>query len=195
MPKTNPRHVDSLANRKFLHDYLVKNATVTISVEVDDTPVRGNALASGDDAEDMDAAIAAVKLANEKHAQCVEYSYARGGFVQTVCDLQFFAVCAEREAAEKALAKAERAYNKARKSARSRLDHGDEWAWCVVTVTVKWRNYTSTDSLGACSYADETDFRAGGYFDDMVSVCCTNIVADLFLAREDLAALQLMAGC
>ena len=50
-----------------------------------------------------------------------------------------------------------------------RIDHGDVWAWAMVTVTVSWGPFSASDHLGCCSYADEEDFRQpGGYFDDMV---------------------------
>ena len=50
-----------------------------------------------------------------------------------------------------------------------RIDQGDVWAWAMVTVTVSWGPFSASDHLGACSYADEDNFRQpGGYFDDMV---------------------------
>lgn len=48
------------------------------------------------------------------------------------------------------------------------IKQGNEWAWCWVKVTAKWLGFEGSDSLGACSYASEADFRRpGGYFDDM----------------------------
>jgi hypothetical protein len=56
------------------------------------------------------------------------------------------------------------------KRIRDELDNGNVWAWCIVTVKVSYKGLLSaTDSLGACSYEDEADFRGGDYFDDMVS--------------------------
>ena len=49
----------------------------------------------------------------------------------------------------------------------ARLDAGDLWAWCCVIVEAHWRGFVGGDSLGGCCYADEKDFKAGGYFDDM----------------------------
>lgn len=87
----------------------IADCRVTVRTEYEDIPVRGNALGSGDDAED-------------------------------------------RECEDSILA---------------RLEDGDEWAWCAVQVTVVWYGIEETEYLGCCSYADETYFRAGGYFDDM----------------------------
>ena len=65
-----------------------------------------------------------------------------------------------------------------------RVEQGDEWAWCHVKVTIyascvrmvecgmaitvdTWAN----DNLGCCSYMDEDEFKAGGYYEDMVKTC------------------------
>ena len=53
-----------------------------------------------------------------------------------------------------------------------RLDKGDVWAWAWVKVTASLELPDGTiveeyDSLGGCSYADEKDFKQGGYYDDM----------------------------
>jgi len=47
---------------------------------------------------------------------------------------------------------------------------GNDWAWCVVKVTAR-RGLLESDPvyLGACSYADEADFKAGGYYESMCS--------------------------
>lgn len=73
-------------------------------------------------------------------------------------------------------------------SIRQQLADGNPWAWCTVRVTVKWRDYEASDYLGCCSYESREAFMqdAGA---DMVRVCCTDLVAQLFLAREALDAL------
>jgi hypothetical protein len=51
-----------------------------------------------------------------------------------------------------------------------RLDDGDVWAWAIVKVTATYDGVDGvegTDYLGACNYADEEDFKAGGYWEDM----------------------------
>ena len=81
----------------------------TIHVSQDDTPVRGNALASGDDAND-------------------------------------------RECEDEILA---------------RLNDGDVWAWACVEVRAHRGDFHASSYLGACSYANEADFRADDYFGSM----------------------------
>lgn len=50
----------------------------------------------------------------------------------------------------------------------ARLESGDDWAWCTVEVIARWEDFSAIETLGACSYASEEDFRQpGGYFDDM----------------------------
>jgi hypothetical protein len=55
----------------------------------------------------------------------------------------------------------------------ARRDRGDVWAWCYVRVQVTYtdaegRVWRGQDTLGACSYKDEKDFRSeGGYYPDM----------------------------
>ncbi len=80
-----------------------------LRVQPEHAPVRGNALASGDDAIDKE------------------------------CEDQIIA----------------------------RLESGDDWAWCMVVVEARYHGLVGSDTLGCCSYQDEADFRAGGYYDDM----------------------------
>jgi hypothetical protein len=57
-----------------------------------------------------------------------------------------------------------------------RVARGDQWGWCVVTVTVSWQWKQVWRSLGGCSYKDETDFRDhSGYFSDMVDECLADL--------------------
>lgn len=49
----------------------------------------------------------------------------------------------------------------------ARLESGDVWAWCSVRVTCADGETEGEAWLGGCSYKDEEDFKAGGYFDDM----------------------------
>lgn len=62
-----------------------------------------------------------------------------------------------------------------------REEHGDDWAWFTAHVRVTYRGVLSADAyLGACSYANEAEFREpGGYFDDLVSECIDEINAKL----------------
>lgn len=51
----------------------------------------------------------------------------------------------------------------------ARLVRGDQWAWCTVKVTGTYKGLTASDYLGCCSYDNEQNFIAGGYYDDMVA--------------------------
>ena len=51
---------------------------------------------------------------------------------------------------------------------KSKLEAGNEWAWCMVKVTARWNGLEASDSLGACSYKNEEEFKQGGYYEDMV---------------------------
>lgn len=103
-----------------------KDVTYTLEVDFDDLEVRGNALVSGDDAEDK----------------------------------------------------------KCEDNIINRLNDGDVWAWASVKVTAAWNGLEGVDYLGACSYADEADFKQpGGYWEDMKE----QALADL---KHNIKALQ-----
>lgn len=59
---------------------------------------------------------------------------------------------------------------------RSELNAGNEWAWCSVKVTASWNGFDGSDYLGMCSYASESDFREGDYFEDMKAEARTALV-------------------
>lgn len=61
----------------------------------------------------------------------------------------------------------------------ARADDGDVWAWCFVRVTATYRGVSVFDSLGGCSYDDEKNFRADGYYADMVSEVLKQLNAQL----------------
>jgi len=54
---------------------------------------------------------------------------------------------------------------------RERLEVGDVWAWCTVTVTCTHvaSGIDGIDQLGGCCYTDEEDFKMWGSFEDMKS--------------------------
>lgn len=61
---------------------------------------------------------------------------------------------------------------RAEEEVRERLDNGDVWAWALVTVsaTITLPDGTKIrgwDSLGACNYANEADFKRCGYYGSM----------------------------
>ena len=103
------------------HAICVDDIVPTITVEQDDTPVRGNLTASDEPEEDR----------------------------------------------------------KEEDGVISRLNDGDVWAWCFVTVSVTALGFTGTDTLGGCSYDNEHDFRVGDYFRDMVKTACDDLSQQL----------------
>lgn len=53
----------------------------------------------------------------------------------------------------------------------TRIDAGDVWAWCIVvvkaTIELDGQKFQGYDTLGACSYDSEEDFKVDGYYEDL----------------------------
>lgn len=64
-----------------------------------------------------------------------------------------------------------------------RLDSGDLWAWCSVTITATiegLEELEGVDNLGCCSYVDEQDFLSpDGYYPDMKSAAIEDLKTQL----------------
>jgi hypothetical protein len=61
-----------------------------------------------------------------------------------------------------------------------RLDRGDVWAWCQARVVARFAGHEgSSPWLGGCSYANERDFQAGGYFTDLRGEALEALLAEL----------------
>lgn len=69
------------------------------------------------------------------------------------------------------------------KHIQDELDSGNTWAWCSVQVSAKYAGIEASDYLGGCSYQDEADFKAGGYYADMVDQACYVLAGKLMEAR------------
>lgn len=113
------------------HNVNADDVTFSIECEEEDIPVKGNALASGDDD--------------------VDHAY-------------------ENEILR-------------------RLDRGDLWAWCCVKVTARWGDFEASDYLGCCSFEDEKDFKAYGYYETMCHEALTSLRAEIERAAEGIAPL------
>jgi hypothetical protein len=61
------------------------------------------------------------------------------------------------------------------------------WGWCDIRVVATLGAFTGHDTLCACSYASEADFRASGYFADMKSEALADLARNIERARQDLA--------
>ena len=71
----------------------------------------------------------------------------------------------------------------------SRLDAGDVWAWCEVTVRVTWKGYVGEAYLWGCSYVDEDDFVNQDYYPAMVDDALDVLNNQLQGTYSDLRAL------
>ena len=108
------------------HSETIDRVTYELRIEEEDVPVRGNAMASGDD--DLD-----------------------------------------RKYEDEIL---------------DRLDRGDLWAWCQVTVTAKItvedQRFEGWDALGGCSYRNVEEFiQPGGYWEDMRHQALLDLASNL----------------
>ncbi len=65
--------------------------------------------------------------------------------------------------------------NKVNANIIERLNMGQLWAWCTVEVKVTIEGFTANNYLGCCSYDNEQEFKAGGYYDNMVETCKEDI--------------------
>ena len=62
----------------------------------------------------------------------------------------------------------------------SELNAGNEWAWCQVKVSARWKGLEGVDYLGCCSYKSESDFREpGGYYDDMKNEAFADLIRQI----------------
>jgi hypothetical protein len=113
-----------------LHTETLDGITYTLDILPEDVPVRGNALASGDDKTD-------------------------------------------RAAEDEILA---------------RLESGDNWAWCCVSVTAEVNGFEASTYLGACSYDGLTDFlHPDGYYPSMREEAREALITKLESACEALS--------
>jgi hypothetical protein len=58
---------------------------------------------------------------------------------------------------------------------RAELNSGNEWAWCVAIVEVRYAGLVGSESLGCCSYKSKEDFESSEYFDDMKAEALTRL--------------------
>lgn len=77
---------------------------------------------------------------------------------------------------------------RAEQSIRDKLEAGNEWAWCCISVTLRYGNYQGIDHLGCCSYSGIREFKeSDGYFPDMVANAFDQLVANIEESLSDLA--------
>jgi hypothetical protein len=56
-----------------------------------------------------------------------------------------------------------------------RLERGECWAWCYIVVQASFGPFTGRAGLGACSYANEADFRGCEYFETLKADAVENL--------------------
>jgi hypothetical protein len=79
--------------------------------------------------------------------------------------------------------------DEAEKWVESQLADGNSWAWCIVTVTARYRSFAGIDSLCGCSYESEETFKACDYYKDLCSSALENLnsnIAEHFADLKDL---------
>ena len=66
-----------------------------------------------------------------------------------------------------------------------RLDSGDVWAWAVVTVEARYKDFSGLDNLGACCYENTAAFiTPDGYWPDMKAESYSDLLNALRAARD-----------
>ena len=65
------------------------------------------------------------------------------------------------------------------KEIKEQLDNGNEWAWCSVCVTGKYKGIKAESWLGCCSYANKEEFMKSDYCVDMKLECYADIVKQI----------------
>jgi len=77
----------------------------------------------------------------------------------------------------------------------ARINDGDVWAWALVRVVARYDGIDDAygdDYLSGCSYADEDDFKADGYYEDMCEVAKKELYTVLELRADKLGLDELI---
>lgn len=67
---------------------------------------------------------------------------------------------------------------------RQQLEDGNEWAWCCVKMTAKYKSFEGVDYLGGCSYKSEEDFKKDGYYKDMKQQAYSDLMNQLNTLKD-----------
>mgnify|MGYP000895688915 CR=1 FL=1 len=68
--------------------------------------------------------------------------------------------------------------------------NGNRWAWCIVHVKAVLDGFEGHAWLGGCSYANEEDFKRGGYYEDMVDEALTNLQEQIEAREASIAKIR-----
>jgi hypothetical protein len=70
---------------------------------------------------------------------------------------------------------------------KRQLDKGNEWAWCMVTVTATFGDFEGNAYLGACSYRSESDFKKmDGYYPGLCDEALEDLDASIVASLDTL---------
>lgn len=108
-------------------------------------------------------------------------------------DVEYEVTCepAQESIEGNALASGDDAEDKAQEDMiREQLESGNEWAWCDVKVTARWKSWTGVDTLGSCSYTSEADFKAEGYYEDMKKLALESLKANVQHHADEIEAME-----
>lgn len=75
---------------------------------------------------------------------------------------------------------------------RQRVEDGDVWAWCEVTVRASIGPIYGEGHLFACSYENEDDFRQCGYFEDLKKEALADLDRKIRELLESLEPFQVL---
>lgn len=74
------------------------------------------------------------------------------------------------------------------------------WQWCVVKITARYYDHKTgielvgTDMLGCCSYKDEDQFKADGYYVDMCNQALAELIKEAHNVIDMGKKLQILFG-
>jgi len=74
------------------------------------------------------------------------------------------------------------------------IERGNEWVWCwvkVKAIALNVPDVEGSDTLGACSYKDEQDFIACGYYRDMEASAIANLTTELSRLKAQLSTVEI----
>lgn len=73
---------------------------------------------------------------------------------------------------------------------QSELDSGNMFAWFYAICTARYRNFSSWDSLGCCSYKSQEDFEKDDYYTDMKAQAIDNLADTIIDQYNELNELE-----
>lgn len=70
---------------------------------------------------------------------------------------------------------------------KKQIRKGNDWAWCTIIVTARFKDFEGKDYLGGCSYGSEQNFiDADDYYQDMKKTAFDNLVEAANITLKEL---------